>query len=477
MFKNTVINIHGYNQIQLIEGQQNVITVNPAKGIFVPSASLFNPRTQYGQPWTYSDNHFSQIGGGISSKLNKTFRFRAAYRYGDGWWKYNNITSAFTDSLYNYKATDKDYSPQQRYYNAGYALIDASFKLLNMQHEVTAGYVGNNTKILFGGNPTGSYTLGTYNISNPVRIGTPEGIDTLDHSPFNDNRYWYNSIPVSDRIAVNKYFSLLVGVSKVIYKTKRTTGNMSQDYVADYTQDKFTPMITLVVKPVNDMSVYTSYIEGVGIAGIAPDAAKNAGEMLKPSINTQYEAGIKTSYKAVNLNVALFQITKINEYLDPGDSVYKQEGRQMHKGVELALSGKALKWLTIGGGFTILSAEVTQAENNPDIEGKTPQNVPEKYASAFLEFMIPYIKGLSVPVACNYFGERPVDAKNLDFIPSVTTFDAGIRYLTFAEKNRKISFNLYVSNITDLTYFASYTSSGLRLGAPRLLSLSVKFEI
>ncbi len=334
LFNNTNLRLDVSHQNSMIQGQQNVFTVNPTANINLPSVDSFDPSVLYGQPWTYNKLHFTQIGINLESKLNSVFTFRSAFKYGDAWWKYNYNVGSMIDNNGNYKTFNKDFGSNQRYYNAGYALVDASFKTFKIQHDVTFGYSGSNTLIHFGGNPSTSILLGTSNISSPIYVSMPDAIPLLNDFKTNYNRYYYHTFLIGDRIKINNYVSAVIGLSQAIYKTIRTTGNMTQTGSANYTQNKLVPCASLIVKPIEHISVYTSYVQGLGIGGIAPDAAKNAGEMLTPSVNEQIEIGLKSSIKTFNFALAGFMINSKNEYIDPNDTIYKQDGREIHQGIE-----------------------------------------------------------------------------------------------------------------------------------------------
>ncbi len=476
LFKNTNLRLDVSHQNNLIQGQQNVFTVNPASNINLPSVELFDPTVLYGQPWTYSKLRFTQIGINLESKLSSVFTFRSSFKYGDAWWKYNYNVSSFTDNNGNYKTFNKDFGSNQRYYNAGYALVDASFKTFKIQHDVTFGYSGSNTLIHFGGNPSSSILLGTFNVSSPEYVTMPDTIPSLSDSRTSYNRYYYHNFLIGDRIKINKYVSAVIGLSQAIYSTKRTTGNMTQTGSADYTQNKLVPCASLVVKPIEQISVYASYVQGLGIGGIAPDAAKNAGEMLTPSVNEQVEIGIKTGIKTFNFALAGFMINSKNEYIDPSDSIYKQDGREIHQGIEFSTDFVVFKTLSFRGSFTLMDVSVSKATNNPAIEGKIPQNVPLSNAGALIEYKLPFMKNLAFSFGGFYCDKRPINAVNSAFIPSHYQLDAGVRCQTNIN-TRTITFNVYVSNLENKKYYASYTSTGLRLGTPRLFTLSAKFEL
>jgi iron complex outermembrane receptor protein len=79
----------------------------------------------------------------------------------------------------------------------------------------------------------------------------------------------------------------------------------------------------------------------------------------------------------------------------------------------------------------------------------------------------------------NYYGKRPVTIPNTQYLPSVTTYDAGLRY----QYKDKVTVNLNVANLTDESYWSYYRDGsdgitggdGLLLGDPRTISFSVKY--
>jgi iron complex outermembrane receptor protein len=227
-------------------------------------------------------------------------------------------------------------------------------------------------------------------------------------------------------------------------------------------------------KPVSNVTTYASYMQGLIAGGAAPSAAKNANQVLSPSVSDQYEVGAKATLGGMDLTAALFRIDKVNEYTDPTDNVYKQDGREVHQGVEVTGTGKICDRLTAVGGFTLMDAEVTHAKNNTALEGKTPINVPESQAKVYLEYELPYVSHLTATAGGNYFGRRSVDALNTQYFPEAVTCDAGVRYQPVIY-GHKTTLNLNVTNLLDKRYWSYYRSGdGLLLGEPRLFAFSAK---
>jgi iron complex outermembrane receptor protein len=178
----------------------------------------------------------------------------------------------------------------------------------------------------------------------------------------------------------------------------------------------------------------------------------------------------------MDLTAALFHIDKVNEYVDPADNRFKQDGREIHKGIELTVTGRIGNRLTLVGGLMGMEAEMRRARNNPSIEGKTPVNVPRKQARLYAEYDIPGATGLTLTGAANHMGSRPVDARNIDRFASATIYDLGLRYQKKWQQ-QLLTVNFNISNLFDKAYWSYYRSGdGLSLGAPRTFALTVKTE-
>lgn len=453
-----------------MKGLQTYINVNPAAGIMTPSASRFNAETQYGQDWTYNKAKKTLVGIGLESRLNDTFTLRTAYRYGDMWRDYLFVGANLTNNTGSYRETATGTTRQTEVTHSAHVLVDAGFHTGSIAHKLTFGYTG--TSFLYSRGDDVSSVLGVSSIDSTVNYRNP----SLAIGPTNVwYQQFYRNWIIGDRIEFNHAWSAVVGVSRVELQQKRW-GSGSTLATPDYTQHKITPSYALVFKPLPAVTTYVSYMEGLVNGGSAPSTAGNAYAMLAPSVSKQLEVGAKASLGRMDLTAALFQIDKINEYTDPGDKTYKQDGRQVHKGVEFTAGGKLTDHLTVTGGFTLLDAAITRAKNSPSLEGKVPVNVPQRQARVYLEYALAQLPGLTLTGGASYSGKRPVDAANLSYLDAATTYDLGMRYQTRLA-GQKLSVNLNVSNLFDKAYWTYYRSGdGLSLGAPRVVSLTAKTE-
>lgn len=117
---------------------------------------------------------------------------------------------------------------------------------------------------------------------------------------------------------------MLVGLSQVNIEYKDS----------DYKKSAVTPSVSLVYKPIENLSLYTSYMEGFEQGGVAGDsyggyAVVNAKTVMDPLTSEQIEVGAKLTLGDTLLTAALFDIDKGLEYYDLSDVTkpkYVQDG-------------------------------------------------------------------------------------------------------------------------------------------------------
>ena len=247
-----------------------------------------------------------------------------------------------------------------------------------------------------------------------------------------------------------------------------------------YDETRVTPSASLLFKPVPNVTVYGSYIESMEKGGTAAATyngfgVTNAGEIKPPLESQQLEVGVKATVGGSLLTAALFQIDKGLQYYErsgtTGPYTYVQDGRQVHKGLELTSTGRVLQGLTVVGGLTIMDAKVTRNKQTPALEGKTPANVAENFAKVYAEYDLPAVAGLTLTGGIYYTGKQAVDALNTDEVPDFTTADIGVRYKTRLS-GLPLTLRLNVSNLTNKSYWLTANSTG----APRTVGFSGQIE-
>lgn len=471
----TVAKADFYHQNYEAKGLQTYFNANgnnwSGNHIAVPDASIFDPSKQYGEDWAYNKSEKTVAGIGLESRLNETFTFRGAYRHGFMWRQDSYINAILTNNSGNYFKRATIEPVQTEFTNSYYTLMDAKLDSWGVGHDVTFGYTG--TDMYYKRGPSAAATSGTTSIYGSLALAQP----TVSFGANNNFQRTYNdNFILGDRITLSEQVSLLLGITNAHY-TQEAWGSGTTISTSNYKATANTPSVGIVFKPIPSVSTYASYIESLTAGDSTSSAtAVNRYQVLSPSVSKQYEIGAKATVGKLDLTAALFKIDKVNAEEDPADHVYKQDGREIHQGVEFIATGKPMDRLTVIGGFTLMDAFVDKAIANPALSGKTPVNVPEKQAKLYVEYEVPFVPDLFLTGGANYYGSRPVDAMNTASMGDAAIFDAGLRYQPEVY-GRRVTVNLTATNLFDTAYWSYYRSGdGLALGAPRLFALSVKTE-
>lgn len=242
---------------------------------------------------------------------------------------------------------------------------------------------------------------------------------------------------------------------------------------SSYDKSAVTPLVGVVFKPVQNVSLYANYIEGLSKGDIAPAAASNAGQVFAPYKAKQHEVGVKVDFGNVMATLAAFRITKPSGQLF--GTVYAVDSEQRNQGLELTVAGEPLKGVRLLGGVTYLDAELTKT-NSAATVGNRPVGVPTWMANVGTEWDLPWVRGLTLTGGVNFTGREYVNQENTQSVPSWTTVDLGARYTTSVYgKSTTIRAGLF--NAFDRKYWSGVASFGtFSLGAPRTLYASATVD-
>jgi iron complex outermembrane receptor protein len=327
-------------------------------------------------------------------------------------------------------------------------------------HELTFGYTANQRDQ----EPRTSSSVDVpQNLYDPVAIAPRSSSAAFGFSPSTiKDRGWY----FSDRVLIGEKWQAMAGVRSSRYQSVTTA--------TGYNADEVSPSLALMYKPVSNVSLYGSYLEGVEESGQAPSNRANAGELLAPAVAKQKEIGVKAEVaQGVLLQAAYFDIKRPSTTVDSGNR-FVLNGLAQYKGVELAASGEVTKQLSLIASALFLDAKQLNATNAATF-GKTPDNTPERTASLFAEYRLQNLPGLALSGGLYYVGKRPVNNENHAFVDSYTTLSLGSRYTTRVA-GKRTTVQAVIDNATNKNYWSTAGNGLLGVGAPRTLKVAAKME-
>ncbi|NLU33364.1 MAG: TonB-dependent receptor [Wolinella succinogenes] len=441
-----------------------------------PSASSIDTTKLWGQKWGVNENETTKYSANVEWNLAENINFRTAVlKETTKAYRIESTNTIQADGTYSQITTDwgEDYSKIYGY--GGYAFLDFDFDTFGIKHELTTGVqVSDSYWDMYRVASPYAVTLSGLTLDSPTHVAKPVS-DRTSQGSFKDVFHTRSTnYTIGDSIEFGPQWSMLAGVSHV------TVENKSSIFNDGYKESAVTPSVSLVYKPIENLSLYTSYMEGFeqgGIAGASYGgfAVVNANEVMNPLKSEQIEIGAKWTLGDLLLTAALFQIDKGLEYYDLTDITkprYVQDGRQVHKGLETTFVGRLTPELTLLGGFTYLDAQVKENKESPELEGKRPTEVSDKFAKLYVEYAPFDDLNLALIAGVNHTSSFYGDSMNTDKMPGYTLLNAGVRYVTKVDAY-PLTFRLNVNNVTDKAYWIN----SAYLGDRRTIhaSMSLKF--
>lgn len=453
-----------------LEGAYAKRHVDNAQSVFMTTAAIGIPQApdaskNWGAPYDHAYDESTRIGASLESRLNEVFRLRAQLRHSDIEREYLWSRVVWQSPALNYKWQLDANGPFKIAVDQYAAFVDADFATGPLSHKLTLGFSHDDYDKAYDG--TRRYVSATVYPGNIYGDPWYPPYPVIPATSQYAQQTRYDTLILADRIAIGRQWELMLGANHARIddrsSTQTTAGVVT---TVAYDSSKTTPALTLSFKPLPTLTTYLSYLETLQ-PGFVSTTAGNKGALFPPTVGRQNEVGAKFAWDGLNITGARFNIEQANAYTDAATQVTNQDGREIHRGWEFSVTGRATDRLSLVGGFTTMDAHVEKAASNV---GKIPQGVPEHMAKLYAEYDLPGMAGLTLTGGLSYTGRTPWDPANTRFVDAVTVADAGLRYRT-RTGGKDTVYRAQISNLTGKDYWTT-RSSILYLGAPRTLSLS-----
>jgi iron complex outermembrane recepter protein len=313
------------------------------------------------------------------------------------------------------------------------------------------------------------------NLYNPVVLPLP----TFSLAARTATDRTLSSVGFSDTMSVlNKRIQVTVGTRRQSVFTSTT--NLLTNATSKYEEATWSPAYAVVVKPLQNVSLYANYIEGLQPGTVVGTGFVNVGEVFPPYRTTQKEAGVKVDFGRVTTTVAAFEITRpslITIGVAP-NARQAPDGEQRNRGVEINAFGELTPEVRILGGVAFIDGRLTKTQNGTN-DGNKAQGVADVNLNIGAEWDTWFVPGMTVSGRFIYTGGQFINAANTLSIPEWTRLDLGARYTFTSPWNGKpITVRFAVENVFNNSYWnQSYTSDGVvSVGAPRTYLASSTFN-
>lgn len=442
-----------------------------------PDASL-----NYGQPWTYSNERdtFGTLRGEWDLGNAVTAWAAAGVRRGR---EANDLASVTVLDAAGTTASTRFVGTRRDSVATGEIGLRGRFRTGAVGHTLTATATAHQmrSRNAYGFSDSAGFPGNLY---APLAV-TPPPADFLTggelDSPLVTIRTKVSSIALADTLSFMQDRVLLT-----LGARHQTIQDFAYDYdtgieTSSYDKSRVTPVVGLVFRATDKLSLYANYIEGLTKGPTAPNNSTtvnivNPGEVFEPYNARQTEAGLKYDAGRIGGGVSVFQTAQPNGGIYDGR--FAIDGEQRNRGLEFSIYGLAMRGVRVLGGLTLLDTE----QRNTGVaatEGKRAIGVPDSQLNLGAEWDVPGAAGLTLTGRVVRTSSQYADGANTLELPAWTRFDVGARYAT-SFGNQGVILRLAVNNLADRRYWASaggFPGSGyLVQGDPRTVVLSASID-
>lgn len=272
---------------------------------------------------------------------------------------------------------------------------------------------------------------------------------------------------INDTLHLNPYLEALIGARYTKYNNQ----------ASNYRKEVTTPTYALIYKPIENWSIYASYVEaleeGTQVSLSSSKNYANAGQYLDPTISKQYEIGTKYDGKKWNASLAIYRLDRVASIDENRNGLLylTQDGVTRYKGIEMMGGYRISPDLNVNLGLLLADPKIEKVSNsNSAIQGNRPADASKIQAVIQANWQVPYWQGMSVHGDVRHFGSTWYNDKNTLKFPSYTLVNIGGAYTTQIS-NHAVTFRADINNLLNKKY---WMSSGA--GEPLMLAMSAKVD-
>lgn len=287
-----------------------------------------------------------------------------------------------------------------------------------------------------------------------------------------------------DQMKFNDQWSAIAGLRYDRFNTDFTNHRLAgtnANYNIKTSDDLFSPRVGLIYKPVENLSVYSSYtISYVPRAGEQLASLTAVNKSFDPERYNNVEVGVKWDYSPdLAFTAAVYKLERnkfaVADPANPGTNQILVDGQQV-KGVEIGINGKLTDAWSVAGGYAYQDAEFTKAQPNTNPLNVIPAGadvaqVPRHTFSLWNRYDFNDVWGAALGVISRteMYALAPTVSTSVT-LPGYVRLDAAV----FAQVNKDLRVQLNVENLLNKDYYLfAHTNNNITPGSPLAARLSV----
>jgi catecholate siderophore receptor len=286
--------------------------------------------------------------------------------------------------------------------------------------------------------------------------GFSPGVTAAD----SDSKYRLNieSAYAQDQIDITRWLQLIAGARFDRFELSATDENTA--IFRTRTDDLVSPRAAVIVKPVDNLSVYGAYsISYLPSAGDQFSALNTGSALIAPQKFENTEVGVKWNIlPRLQYTAAIYQLNRTNVPLAIGGGLFAISGLNVIKGFETALTGYVTKDWQATFGYAYTDARIGSNTNsstaaNPApptiLAGNRVQLVPFNQVSLWNRYQIDSMWGAGLGII--YFSDSFASSDDFVKLPGFVRVDAAL----YLKINQTWSGQLNIENVFNQGYWAS----------------------
>ncbi|MFD1121811.1 TonB-dependent receptor [Methylophilus flavus] len=287
-----------------------------------------------------------------------------------------------------------------------------------------------------------------------------------------------------DQMKFSEQWSAIAGLRYDRFNTDYTNYRLTAtntNYNIKTSDDLFSPRVGLIFKPVENLSVYSSYtISYVPRAGEQLASLTATNKSFDPERYNNMEVGVKWDYSPdLALTAAVYKLERnkfaVADPANPGTNQVLVDGQEV-KGVEIGINGKLTDAWSVAGGYAYQDAEFTKAQPSANALNVIPAGadvaqVPRHTFSLWnrYDFNEVWGAGLGVISRSEMYALAPTVSTSV-MLPGYVRLDAAV----FAQVNKDLRVQLNIENLLNKDYYLfAHTNNNITPGSPLAARLSV----
>jgi catecholate siderophore receptor len=366
---------------------------------------------------------------------------------------------------------------------SGYNNATDRLNIFNQTDVTYSGYTGRIRHTLLGGIELGRQLTDNFRNTGFFNNTLTSILVPLDnptiHTPVTfrqgltdaDNHLKTNiaAVYAQDQIELSRYVQVVAGL-RFDHFDLQFHNNRNDDDLRRI-DNLVSPRVGLVLKPVNQLSIYGNYsVSYLPSSGDQFSSLTVITQQVKPEKFSNYEFGVKWDiYRSLSFTSALYRLNRTNtRATDPNDPTrILQTGSQRTNGFEFGLNGSITRAWRIAGGYAYQDAFITSA-TTAALTGAQVAQVPHHNFSLWNNYQI--LSKLAAGLGVIHRSDMFAAVDNTVTLPGYTRADAAVFYSI----TERIRLQANVENLFDKKYYINADgNNNISPGSPRAIRIGL----